>query len=147
MLNFVSEFTISYQKSFKPSELPKVNSSFAAAELLRSNWEGGLDHIERFYILLLNRANGVFAMPLISVGGMSGTVADLKVIFQHALLSNAHGLILAHNHPSGQVKPSAQDITLTKRAVEFGKFIDLPILDHIILTEEDYFSFQDNGEF
>ena len=144
MKSLVSEFSISYQKSFKPSELPKVDSSVSAAAILRQNWEGDLSHVERFYILLLNRANGVFGMPLISLGGCSGTVADLKVIFQHGLLANAQGLILAHNHPSGQLRPSTQDENITKKAVEFGKLIDLPILDHIILTEEGYYSFADD---
>jgi DNA repair protein RadC len=146
MQNLVSEFLIKYSTNFNPSSAYKVTSSTTAAKLLRDIWEHDLNHVERFYILSLNRANCVVSWSLISLGGMSGTVADGKVIFQKGLLSNAHGLIMAHNHPSGQLMPSQADISLTQKMVEFGKFIDLPILDHIILTQHGYYSFADEGK-
>jgi DNA repair protein RadC len=103
-----------------------------------------LEH-EEFYILLLNRANEIIRAKQLSVGGMSGTVADGKLIFKSAIEMNAHGLVLVHNHPSGQMKPSDADRSLTKKMVEFGKYIDLPVLDHIIFTDFGYFSFADSG--
>ena len=146
MQNLVSEFSVNYSTNFNPSTAFKITSSTTAAKLLRDIWADDMNHVERFYLLSLNRANCVVCWSLISLGGMSGTVADGKVIFQKALLSNAHGLILAHNHPSGQLKPSEADLSLTKKMVEFGKFIDLPILDHIILTSHGYYSFTDEGK-
>jgi DNA repair protein RadC len=146
MQNLVSEFSVRYHTNFNPSNAFKITSSINAAQLLRNIWEDDLNHVERFYLLSLNRANCVISWSLISLGGMSGTVADGKVIFQKALLSNAHGLILAHNHPSGQLMPSQADLSLTKKMVEFGKFIDLPILDHVILTQHGYYSFADEGK-
>ena len=103
-----------------------------------------LNH-EEFYTLLLNRANEVIQVEQVSKGGVSGTVADGKIIFKRALEVNASSIILAHNHPSGQLKPSEQDISLTKSLLEFGKFIDLQITDHLIITDNNYFSFVDEG--
>jgi DNA repair protein RadC len=101
---------------------------------------------EEFYAIMLNRANEIIKTEQISVGGMSGTVADGKVIFKKALENNAHGLILVHNHPSGQLKPSDNDNSLTRKMVEFGKYIDLPVLDHVIFTDNGYYSFADEGK-
>ncbi|MFN5148499.1 MAG: RadC family protein [Flavobacteriia bacterium] len=100
---------------------------------------------EEFYVLLLNRANEILHTRQISIGGMSGTVADGKLIFRSAIETGAHAMILVHNHPSEQLKPSDADRTLTKKMVEFGKYIDLPVLDHVIFTDYGYFSFADNG--
>lgn len=101
---------------------------------------------EEFYALLLNRANALIRTEQISIGGMSGTVADGKVIFKKAIEHNAHGIILVHNHPSGQLKPSENDNSLTRKMIEFGKYIDLPVLDHLIFTDNGYYSFADEGK-
>jgi DNA repair protein RadC len=101
---------------------------------------------EEFYAIMLNRANEIIKTEQISIGGMSGTVADGKVIFKRALENNAHGIILVHNHPSGQLIPSDNDKMLTRKMVEFGKYIDLPVLDHLIFTDNGYFSFADEGK-
>ena len=93
----------------------------------------------------LNRANDTIGYSIIGLGGVSGTVADVKMVFQHGLLCNASGVILAHNHPSGNLKPSQADINLTKQMVQSGKILDMPILDHIIVTEKSHFSFADEG--
>ncbi len=98
---------------------------------------------EEFWIILLNRANTIIKKIQISSGGVAGTVADPKIIFKHALENLACALILVHNHPSGQLKPSAADISLTKKLQEAGKVLDLPILDHLIFTDNSYFSFAD----
>ena len=100
---------------------------------------------EEFYILLLNRANEVIGKEQVSKGGIAGTVADGKIIFNHAISKKASAIILAHNHPSGNLKPSDSDIKLTKRLTSFGKYIELEILDHLIFSDNGYFSFADEG--
>lgn len=121
----------------------KIRSSQQVYEHMSSLMQDLLH--EEFYVLLLNRANEILQTRQISVGGMSGTVADGKVIFRQALESGAQALILVHNHPSGQLQPSDADRSLTKKMTEFGKYIDLPVLDHVIFTDNGYFSFADNG--
>ena len=121
----------------------KIGSSRDAYNYLKQ-YLVGLNH-EEFYVLFLNRANVVLSCEQISKGGLSGTVADGKVIFSQALKHKASGLILAHNHPSGQLKPSEADKRLTKSLVEFGKLIEIQILDHLILTNNNYLSFADEG--
>jgi len=105
----------------------------------------GDSNYEAFYILLLNRANKVIREIMISEGGFSGTVADPKKIFKIALEYNASGLILCHNHPSGNIQPSDADIKLTKKLRSAGEMLDLSVVDHIILGEENYYSFADEG--
>ena len=100
---------------------------------------------EEFWIILLNRANVVMSKQPVSKGGVAGTVADPKIIFKQAIESLASAIILVHNHPSGNLKPSAADIALTKKMKEAGALLDLPILDHIIFTEHNYYSFADEG--
>lgn len=123
---------------------PIIRSSKDCFNQLRSIFED-LQH-EEFYVLCLNRANRVISIEQISKGGISGTVADGKIIFKKALEHNTSSMILAHNHPSGQLKPSEADKKLTKQMSEFGKMIDLQVLDHLIIAEGDYFSFADEGE-
>ena len=103
-----------------------------------------LNH-EEFWILLLNRANKVTSKHLISKGGQAGTVADPKIIFNTALENHAAYVILAHNHPSGNLKPSQADIDLTRKLKSAGAFLDIPVLDHLIVTDEGFFSFADEG--
>ena len=100
---------------------------------------------ESFWVLLLNRANRVIRKVSISEGGISGTVADPKKIFKMSLDHNASSLILCHNHPSGNTQPSEADIRLTRKLKEAGLLLDLPVLDHLILGGETYFSFADEG--
>lgn len=100
---------------------------------------------EEFWVLLLSRANKVLEKVLISKGGVSGTVADPKIIFKAALEHQAANVILAHNHPSGNLKPSNQDISLTKKMKEGGKLLDIGVLDHVIFADRGYFSFADEG--
>lgn len=100
---------------------------------------------EEFYVLNLSRANQIKSIELISKGGVSGTIADGKIIFKKALEQTASAIILCHNHPSGNLKPSQSDIDLTTRMKEFGKMIDMQVLDHLIVTNEGFFSFADEG--
>ena len=100
---------------------------------------------ETFWLLLLNRANKIIRHVQISEGGIAGTIADPKKIFKISLDHHASSLILCHNHPSGNTKPSEADIKLTKKLFEAGKLLDISIIDHLIIGEEKYFSFADNN--
>ena len=100
---------------------------------------------EEFWVLLLDRANQVIDKVNISEGGMSGTVADPKKIFKIALDHNASSIILAHNHPSNNLKPSNNDIQLTKKIIEAGKVLEISVLDHLIIGNDKYFSFADES--
>ena len=100
---------------------------------------------EEFWIVLLNRANKITSKHLISKGGQAGTVADPKIIFNTVLQYQAASVILAHNHPSGNLKPSSADISLTNKLVAAGKLLDVSVLDHLIITDKDYYSFADEG--
>jgi DNA repair protein RadC len=103
-----------------------------------------LNH-EEFWILLMAQSNKVIGTHLVSKGGMAATIADPKVIFKIAIEHNASSVILAHNHPSGSLKPSQQDLDLTKKIIAGGKLLEIKIFDHIIITDEAYFSFGDEG--
>jgi len=140
----ICEITVNYSSRVKPSNRPKISGSRDAYEIVMPIWDD-LEYRESFAILLLNRANRVLGIANISSGGLSGTVADPKVIFQHALKANASSIILLHNHPSGNTQPSEADITLTRKMKECGKFLDLPVLDHLIVTTDGYFSFANEG--
>lgn len=100
---------------------------------------------EEFWILLLNRANKVIDRRQVSLGGTTGTVVDVKVVFKKAIEGNAIYLVLAHNHPSGNLHPSPQDLTLTQQLVEAGKILSIKILDHLIIGDKGYYSFADEG--
>ncbi len=100
---------------------------------------------EEFWLLLLNRANKIIKKQPISQGGVSGTVADPKLIFNHALNHLASSVILVHNHPSGNLTPSEADKRLTKQLFEAGKLLEIAVLDHIIYTDNAYFSFADEN--
>ncbi|MFZ4543441.1 MAG: RadC family protein [Saprospiraceae bacterium] len=100
---------------------------------------------EEFWYLLLNRANKVTHREQLSKGGVAGTVVDPKLIFKRALEAQASGIILAHNHPSGNLKPSTQDINLTQQLRSAAKLLDMTVLDHLIIAEDSYFSFADEG--
>ena len=141
----MSEIEINYKNNKKYKEMPMVSCSQDAASILRSEWSDRMEHIEEFVLLCLNRANKVLGYSKISTGGISGCLVDPKVVFQIALKANAIGIILSHSHPSGNVHPSESDRRLTKKLKSAGKVLDIAVLDHIILTTEDYFSFADEG--
>jgi DNA repair protein RadC len=121
----------------------KITSSRDVYELLLADMTDA--YYESFFVLLLDRANKVIRKLKISSGGMAGTVVDPKKIFKLALDFNASSVILAHNHPSGNLKPSDNDIKLTKKLQEAGKALDIPVLDHVIAGNDNYFSFADEG--
>ncbi len=121
----------------------KISSSADVAELFSAELSDLV--YEEFWILLLNRANNVIAKNQVSKGGVSGTVVDPKLIFKAAVEATASGIVLCHNHPSGNKQPSDADISLTKKLREAGKLLDIQVLDHIIIAGNAYFSFADEG--
>lgn len=139
------EIEILYKNKVKQSEMPRVKSSQDAFNYLLDIWSPQIDRLEEFIVLCLNRANKVLGWSKISSGGLSGTVADPKVIFQVALKSTSSSIIIAHNHPSGNLKPSENDIQLTKKLKSAGEFLDLTVLDHLIICSDGYYSFADES--
>jgi len=137
---------IVYSKKLKTSERPKITRSAEAVEVLRSVWSSQIEAREEFVVLMLDRSNRVLGYQLLSKGGISGTVADIRLIFSVALEALASSIILAHNHPSGNLKPSEADLTLTRKVKEASKVIDIALLDHFILTKEGHYSFADEGD-
>jgi DNA repair protein RadC len=123
-----------------------VRASKDAEEILRPLFADVVEHREAMMALYLNRANRVIGSYLIGLGGVTGVVADPKIIFQAALKCNACGIILSHNHPSGNSTPSQADIDLTRKVREGAKLLELSLLDHlIILPDNSYYSFADEG--
>lgn len=142
----VAEIQLSYSGKVKPSLRPKISTSKEAFSILKQTWdESKIEFVEQFRVMLTNRAQKVLGIVEVSTGGVSGTVADPKIIFAAALKANACGLIMAHNHPSGNLHPSQSDIDLTKKMNAGGKLLEIQVLDHIIITTEGYYSFADEG--
>jgi len=142
----VAEIQLSYKSNIKPSQRPKINSSRDAHTVLKETWdETKIELVEQFKVMLTNRANKVLGIFEVSTGGISGTVADPKLIFAAAIKAAASGIILSHNHPSGNSQPSQADIDLTRKIREAGRFLEIQLLDHIIITTEGYYSFADEG--
>jgi DNA repair protein RadC len=122
---------------------PRISSSRDAYEQIQP-YLLDLPH-EEFWLLLLNRANEVIKPVQVSQGGVSGTVADPKIIFKFAIENLSSAIILVHNHPSGNLKPSEADKELTRRLSSAGKLLEIPVLDHLIFTDGGYLSFADEG--
>ncbi|SKC79082.1 RadC family protein [Ohtaekwangia koreensis] len=131
------------RKNLDADEKPKITSSKDAFDVLKSELLD-IPH-EEFWIVLVNRANIVLKKQRISIGGVAGTVADPKIIFKLALDELASGIILAHNHPSGNLSASVADHSLTKKLKEGAKLLDIQILDHLIIANQRYYSFADEG--
>jgi DNA repair protein RadC len=131
------------RKDIVSREMVQIHTSIDVYELIVPQFRD-LNH-EEFWILLLNRANKVTSKHLVSKGGQAGTIADPKIIFNIALENHAASIILAHNHPSGNLKPSHSDLELTKKLRSAGQFLDLPVLDHLIITDQGFLSFADEG--
>lgn len=143
----IAEIELVYRTNVKASQRPLVTSSGEVYQILRQCWdENKIEFVEQFKVLLLNRAGRALGIFEVSTGGVSGTVADPKLIFSAALKANASSLILAHNHPSGNTAPSVADRALTKKIKEAGEVLEIAVLDHVIVTTEGYRSLADEGE-
>ncbi|QDH78707.1 DNA repair protein [Echinicola soli] len=146
VLSQVAEITLSYYPNSRVSEKPQIVSSLAANRIFRANWDASkLGFIEEFKVMLLNGVNRVLGIINVSSGGTSGTIVDMKLIFAAAMKASATSLILAHNHPGGTLKPSDRDVKVTEKLVKAGDLLDLPVIDHTIITVEGYYSFADMG--
>jgi DNA repair protein RadC len=148
MLNNVSEIDVTYKRKVdvKSSERPLIRTSNDCYEVLLHYWDvGKIELLEEFKVLFLNRSNRVLQIFSASSGGITGTVADPRLILAAALKVAACYLVLGHNHPSGSLKPSRSDEELTQKIDFAAKFHDIKVLDHIILSTDGYYSFADEG--
>lgn len=142
--NFVNEIKLSYSRKGNSEKL--ITNSRDAVDVFRQHFDKDeMDYRESFFALYLNQANKVLGIRKISESGIASTVVDVRIIMQAALLCNATGIIVAHNHPSGNLKPSAEDIKVTQNIKEASKFLNIQLLDHCILTSTHYISFADDG--
>jgi DNA repair protein RadC len=146
-LTGVSEVQLSYKSRVPASLRKKISCSRDAYNLFNENWDPEtIEHVEEFKLLLMNRSNAILGILEVSKGGISGTVTDVRIIFQAAIKANASGLLICHNHPSGALNPSESDTKITNKIKEAGNLLDIQLLDHLILTTEgNYFSFADQG--
>src|SRR5450759_2730574 len=146
-LTGVSEVQLSYKSRVPASLRKKISCSRDAYNLFSVGWNSStLEFVEEFKILLMNRSNSVLGILEVSKGGLSGTVTDVRLIFQAAIKTCASGIIVAHNHPSGNLNPSESDTKITHKIKEAGNLLDIQLLDHLILTTEgNYFSYADSG--
>lgn len=142
----VAEVELKYKNKVPYKDRKKVLSSDDAYKLLLNNHDDDtIDYTETFKVLYLNQASQVVGCNTISKGGITGTSVDIRNIMQGALLTNAVAMVLGHNHPSGNTRPSKEDDRTTDQIVKAGKLLDIRVLDHIIFTREDYYSFNDEG--
>jgi DNA repair protein RadC len=142
----VSEVELIYKSKVKASERPRISDSREAYALLMFHWDQGkIELIEEFKVIFLNQTNKVLGIFNVSSGGITGTVADPRLIFSAALKASACNIMLAHSHPSGNLKPSRADEELTNKFKNAGQFLDIRVLDHLIVTRDQYFSFADEG--
>jgi DNA repair protein RadC len=129
------------RRESNPTQLDKINTSLSAFEIMQPLL-GHLSH-EEFWVLYLNRSNKIVAKTQLSKGGMTSTIVDVRIILKQALEHSATAILLAHNHPSGMLKPSISDKQLTQKLKLASESLDIKVLDHIIVTEKSYFSFAD----
>ena len=140
------EVRLVYHNKIRAADRPSVKSPGEAYEILRESWDmGQINLLEECKVLLLDRQLKLMSIASISKGGMSGAFVDPKVVFSIALKRRAHKIILAHNHPSGTLEPSSADLKLTKQLMMAGKALQLPLEDHLIVTQDHYCSLFNDG--
>lgn len=143
---YVAELELVYKSKVKPSQRPQVSSSRDIYRLLIGLWNPDkIEMLEEFKVLFLNRANKVLGVMDIASGGITGCIADPRIVLAAAVKANAVNIVLAHNHPSGSIKPSRADEQLTQKIKEAARWMDIKVLDHLIITDGDYYSFADEG--
>jgi len=142
--NFVSEISVSYSHTYKRKIT--ITDAYSAEKTLRKMWDVQLMNIqEQFCVLFLNNANEVIGFRCLNTGGLTGTSVDLRILFSIACKSLSSGIIIAHNHPSGTLKPSKDDIDLTHKIKRAGDMLDIKLLDHVILTDKSFVSLANRG--
>jgi DNA repair protein RadC len=144
-IEILSEIHVSYKPGLI-SSTTTINNSQNAYEIFKSLFPADTISLqEQFVVLYLNRANRVIGSYQLSKGGIAGTIADVRLILSVALKTLASGLILAHNHPSGNLKPSEADQQITSKIRQAAKLLDIELIDHIIISSEGYYSFADDA--
>jgi len=142
----VAEIEIRYIPTVKPSKRPKIGLPEDAYRILIDSWDmAKIELVEQFKVMLLNRAKRVLGICTLTTGSVTGTIADPKQVFAVALKANACEIIIAHNHPSGNLIPSKADYQLTYKMKTVGDYLDLKVVDHIIVTAEGFYSFAQEG--
>ena len=142
----LAEVELVYKSKVKASMRPQINSTSDLYNVLMQIWDKGkIELVEEFKVVFLNRANKVIGIMDASSGGITGTVADPRIILAAAVKCCAVNIMLAHNHPSGSLKPSRADEQLTVKIKEAARFLDISVLDHIIVSTEGYYSFAEEG--
>lgn len=142
----VAEVELSYKNRVPYKERKKVLTSLDAYKLLINNHnDDTIDYKETFKVLYLNQASQVVGCFTLSQGGITSTCVDVRNIMQGALLTNAVAMVLAHNHPSGNTRPSREDDRITNQVSKAGELLNIKVLDHIIFTREDFYSYGDEG--
>lgn len=143
----ISEIEVSFKPQIKAKERTTVRSSKDAFRAFLFKWDEGLvNYQEEFKVMLLNNANHVLGILDLAKGSMDTVTVDLKILLATVLKASAKKIILAHNHPSGNLNPSPDDRQLTARIKEASKLLDIQVCDHLVITNDDYYSFADNGE-
>ena len=142
----VSEVELVYRNKVNPLDRPKITTTSMAYDILMQSWDmNKIELVEQFAVLLLDRAKRCLGVSTISCGSVSACIVDPKVVFATALKARASSLILAHNHPSGNLTPSRADEFLTEKLIQGGGILDIPVVDHLIVTPRGYYSFSDDG--
>ena len=142
----VAEVGLTYRNRVPKKDRKQILDSYTAYKVLKDNFsDETIDYRETFKVLYMNLNCQVLGCSTISEGGITNTLADVRMILQGALLTNATGIVLAHNHPSGTLKPSREDDRLTRRIVEAADIMNIRVNDHIILTSEGFYSYDDEG--
>lgn len=143
-----------FKKKLNTYELKKIQTDFPSvkitsskdfADFARNFYGDDLEVFESFFILLLNNANNTIAYQKISQGGVTGTLVDVRLVMKYAVDCIASSIMLIHNHPSGNLKPSEADKSITQKIKHAAQYFDMRVLDHVILTADSYFSFADEG--
>ncbi len=146
MKNKITEIDIVYRNKKKMSEQPRINTSDKAYKAFADAWD--MDKIElqeQFKVMFLDRKNSCLGISTIATGGLSECLVDLRLAFATALKARASSIIIAHNHPSGNMSESEGDKVLTRKFAEAGKLLNIPVLDHLVVSKEGYTSFNDKG--
>lgn len=143
-MNILNEIQVIYKT--ESVEKPTIDNSHTAFKLFLNSWNmDNIELLEEFKVMFLNQANKVLGVYSLSKGGINQCTVDIRHIYSIALKVNASAIIVAHNHPSGNLKPSREDLKITSQIASAGEILNIKLLDHLIITEVDYFSIEESG--
>lgn len=142
----ITEVELVYRNKVRQEDRLLINTAEGAYDVFLMAWDmNKIELCEQFMILLLDRGNHVLGVSNISTGGVSACLVDPKIVFATAVKAKASGIILAHNHPSGNTKPSNADIALTKKLQDGGRVLEIQVMDHLVITPRSFYSFANEG--